>query len=119
MYVFLSVECIVTFSQASYTVTEGDRLRFGISIVIGNSSRDSFSIQILGTGLPPLEIAIPNGTISVITDLLTDEDNICEVDQTFALTFDESSLPDDCAVGNPGSVTVTVKDDEGVYNCCI
>jgi len=106
--VFLLVDCVVSFSQASYSVTEGDALT--ISIVISNPSQNTFSVQVLGTE-PPLTVSA--GATSF--NFSTTKDNICEDNETFNLTIDASSLPDGCVIGNPGSVTVTVEDDDGEY----
>ena len=107
----LPVDCVVSFSQASYSVTEGDTL--SISIEISNPSQSPFSVRILGTGPPPLEITVPPGTTSITFEFPTTEDDICEDDETFTLTIDASSLPEGCVVGNPGSATVIVEDDDG------
>jgi len=101
----------VNFSQASYNVTEGDTLN--ISIVSSSPSRDPFSVIVLGTGSPYHSITIPVEKTSVTFNISTDEDKICEDDETFTLTLDAYFLPGNCVVGNPGSATVTVKDDDG------
>ena len=109
--IFLSVDCVVTFSQASYSVTEDDILN--ISIMISNALPVSISVIVLGTGQPYHLITILGGNTSVTFDACTAEDNICADDETFILTLDTSFLPNDCVVGNPGSATVTVVNDDG------
>ena len=108
---FLSVDCVVNFSQASYNGTEGDALN--ISIVSSSPSRDPLSVIVLGTGSPYRSITIPVEKTSVTFNFFTDEDNICEDDETFTLTLDAYFLPNKCIVGNPGSATVIVEDNDG------
>ena len=47
-----------------------------------------------------------------LTFSITD-DNILEDDETFTLTFDQSSLPNGVVVVDPSQVTVTIVDDDG------
>jgi len=89
------VDCIVSFSQRSYNVTEGDTL--SISLITSYPSQSSFSVQVLGTMPLPLVITIPAGETSVTID----DDNICEDDKTFTVSIDASSLPGHCVVGDP------------------
>ena len=40
------------------------------------------------------------------------DDNVLEEDETFYLTIDSSSLPNDITTGSPLQVTVTIMDDD-------
>jgi len=89
------VDCIVSFSQGSYSVTEDDTLSIGL--ITSNPSQSPFSVQVLGTMPLPLVITIPAGETSVTID----DGNICKDDKTFTVSIDASSLPEDCVVGDP------------------
>ena len=44
--------------------------------------------------------------------ILISNDTIFEGNETFIITIDQSSLPDDCTVGAVGSATVMIIDDD-------
>jgi len=52
---------------------------------------------------------------SVSFDVPINDDNICEGNENFNLDINLSSPPDGLTVGDPGSATVTVMDDEGKH----
>ena len=52
-------------------------------------------------------------------DLGINIDNILEADEDFTITIEPSSLADNFAVGDHGSATVTIEDDESEWFCCI
>ena len=46
-------------------------------------------------------------------NILINDDNILEADETFNLNINQSSLPDGVVVVDPSQVTVTIVDDDG------
>ena len=49
------------------------------------------------------------------TDLL--DDDLVELDETFDILIDPSSLPEDVSLGDPCEATVTIKDDDCEWSC--
>jgi len=48
--------------------------------------------------------------------LSVNKDNTLEADEDFTITIDPSSLPDNFGVGDHGSATVTIVDDNGEWS---
>jgi len=108
---FFSIDCVISFRDATHVTTEGDTLT--ITVQVSNPPSSDISVEVMGPMPPPIMVTIPAGATSATFEFPTSEDNICEDDETFTLTLDASSLPDDCTVGDPASTTVTVEDDDG------
>ena len=45
------------------------------------------------------------------------DDDLVEVDETFDIYIDPSSLPEDVSLGDPCEATVTIKDDDCEWSC--
>ena len=48
-------------------------------------------------------------------NVLVNDDNTSEANETFELAINMSSLPNDVTIGVPGRATVTIVDDDGKY----
>jgi len=79
--------------------------------VISNQPQDSIIVVISRPGHPHYFSSIPALATNVTINVTTNEDNSCE-DETFTLTYLTivSSLL--CVIGDPGSATVTVENDD-------
>ena len=53
------------------------------------------------------------GVNSSQVNILINDDNILEDDETFNLNINQSSLPDGVVLVDPSHVTVTIVDDDG------
>jgi len=60
----------------------------------------------------PYPVTFPAGETSVTFDVPITDDDILEGIESFMLTIDQSSLPDDVNRGDPGKATVTIVDDD-------
>ena len=58
-------------------------------------------------------VTFSGGVNSSQLNLLINDDNILEDDETFNLTINQSSLSDGVAVVDSSQVTVTIVDDDG------
>ena len=63
-------------------------------------------------GSGPYTVAFPAGTTRVPFDIPINNDDIYEVNETFTLDIDPSSLPTDGTFDNPGQATMTIVDDD-------
>ena len=62
----------------------------------------------------PYTVTFPAGQTTATFNISTNDDDILEEDQSFTLTINETSLPDNVTHGIFGEVTVTiVNDDDG------
>ena len=60
----------------------------------------------------PYTITFPTGETSVLFDVPINNDNTLELDETFDLSIDSSSLPAQVTVGGTGTSTVTITNDD-------
>ena len=105
----------VTISAVVDTVTEGTAAAFNLtaspvpavdlSVIVNVSGADSFLINAVDT----VEVQIPAGMSQGTLSLVTDDDSIDDVDASLTATVLGGNGYE---VGNPGSVSVTVKDDD-------
>ena len=119
MYVFLIVDCIISFNDASVTAEEGGEIM--IRLNVNNPASEDLTVQVLVQSQPPqppldLTFATNSRVIAQIF-VLPDDDICCEEDEISVLSINVSSLPDHCVVGDPDSATVIVEDDDdGEYS---
>ena len=58
-----------------------------------------------------------NNTRSQYSGTFLLDDDVVEVDETFDILIDPSSLPEDISLGDPCEATVTIKDDDCEWSC--
>ena len=63
----------------------------------------------------PHNITFPVGEARVQLNVTIVNDNILENNETFNLTINSSSLPNNVKVGNPGQAIVIIRDDDGMF----
>ena len=63
----------------------------------------------------PYTVTFPAGMTNVPFDIPINDDNVFEGSETFMLTIDPNSLPNDVSVsvGTPDQATVTIVDNDG------
>ena len=63
----------------------------------------------------PYTVQFDVGVTRVSFDVLINNDNILEGDETFNLKINAQSLPDSVMVGDPGQTTVTILANDGKH----
>jgi len=63
----------------------------------------------------PYHVTIVAGMTEVSIDVPIDDDNICELNETFALTIDFSSLPNGVSRGSVGNAQVIIVENDRKY----
>jgi len=66
-------------------------------------------------GSVPCIITFPNGTTTISLDVPINDDDIYEDDEDFQLTINQNTLPNGITIGDTGSATVTIEDNEGEH----
>ena len=85
------------YNVATFNITGGD----------GGESADYHS--------GPYHITFPVGETHFLLNVTIVNDNVLENNETFNLTINSFSLPDNVKVGDPGQATVIIKDDDGMF----
>ena len=60
----------------------------------------------------PYSVTFPAGRTNASLTLTIIDDNVVEVNENFTLSIDQSSLPNNVAIGNHSQTTVTILDDD-------
>ena len=63
----------------------------------------------------PYNVKIPAGMKYIDFNITINGDKILEVNESFTLTIDPSSLPNNVSIGDQDTTTVTIVDDDGKY----
>ena len=73
--------------------------------------------NIIGEGIDyasgPYSVTIPAGEMSIVFDVLINDDNVLEETEIFNLVINTSSLPSRVVATNPDQASVTIVDNDG------
>ncbi|XP_065892782.1 extracellular matrix organizing protein FRAS1-like [Dysidea avara] len=115
--------CTVSFEQSAYSYDENNGPAQPV-LVLSNPSSTDITVQVLSTdgtaiggddyNSGPYMVTFTAGQTSVSFNVGIINDNTLEANEDFTLTIDSSSILNNFRVGDPGSATVTIVNDDAI-----